>query len=54
MDKSFWRDYLDGKRKGFSMEGWKRTGEELVGVWLREGVEEGAGGVLEEEEREGS
>ncbi len=23
--KSFWRDYLDGKRKGFRMEGWRRT-----------------------------
>jgi hypothetical protein len=23
--KSFWGDYLDGKLKGFSMEGWRST-----------------------------
>ncbi len=24
-DKSFWGDYLDGKLKGFSIEGWRST-----------------------------
>ncbi len=60
-DKSFWRDFLEGKPKKFCLEGWRRTGEGLRvgletalrrdGVWLREGVEERAGGVLEEQER---
>ncbi len=58
-DKSFWKDYFDGKWKRFSMDGWRRTEEGLRegletalrrdGEWLREGVEEKAGGVLEKE-----